>query len=171
MQPQPVLQERHPMTVKSSELARRAARGILFVVLAALIPTVPVMAQEEAAPEATEPAPPADTAPAETTAPAEAPAAEGAAAPADTGAAPAGEGSAEAPAAVPTIPVQTGEAETAPPAAEATHLDTIEVTGSRIKRTDYETAQPVLVLKREDIERTGLTNIGDILQRIPAAGS
>lgn len=72
------------------------------------------------------------------------------------------------------IPVET-EAAAEPVAAVAedasTQLDTIEVTGSRIKRTDYETAQPIVVITREDIERTGLTNIGDILQRLPAAGS
>ena len=54
---------------------------------------------------------------------------------------------------------------------DSTQLGTIQVTGSRIKRTDFETAQPVLVVTREQIERTGLTTIGDILQEIPAAGS
>jgi iron complex outermembrane receptor protein len=50
-------------------------------------------------------------------------------------------------------------------------LDTIEVTGSRIRRSDFETAQPVTVVTREDIARTGLTNIGDLLQELPSAGS
>ncbi|MFP5307841.1 MAG: TonB-dependent receptor plug domain-containing protein, partial [Gammaproteobacteria bacterium] len=50
-------------------------------------------------------------------------------------------------------------------------LDAIEVTGSRIRRSDYETAQPVTVVTREDIERTGLTNVGDLLQELPSAGS
>lgn len=67
-----------------------------------------------------------------------------------------------------TIPVQTGEAEQAP---ESTALDTVEVTGSRIRRADYETAQPVLVVTREDIEKTGLLSVGDILQNLPQAGA
>lgn len=47
----------------------------------------------------------------------------------------------------------------------------IEVTGSRIKRTDIEGANPVLVLDRQAIEATGLASVGDILQDLPAAGS
>jgi iron complex outermembrane recepter protein len=62
-------------------------------------------------------------------------------------------------------------AEEPAPAAGSTKLDTIEVTGSRLRRTDYETAQPVLVLSREDIERTGLTDISEILRNISAAGN
>ncbi|HUR41198.1 MAG TPA: TonB-dependent receptor [Verrucomicrobiae bacterium] len=77
-----------------------------------------------------------------------------------------------APVAAETIPVRPTEPQaTLPTDGEATQLDAVEVTGSRIRRTDYETAQPVAVVTREDIERTGLTNLGDILQRIPAAGS
>lgn len=68
------------------------------------------------------------------------------------------------------IPVETGEAET-PPAADATELDTIQVTGSRLKRTDYESAQPVLSISREDIERTGLTDISQILRHLTVAGN
>ncbi|HET6602966.1 MAG TPA: TonB-dependent receptor plug domain-containing protein, partial [Xanthomonadaceae bacterium] len=55
---------------------------------------------------------------------------------------------------------------------EVTELDRIEVTGSRIRRSvDFETAQPVLTLTREDIERTGLTSVGDILQKISTNGA
>lgn len=54
---------------------------------------------------------------------------------------------------------------------EAARLERVEVTGSRIKRTDIETAQPVARIEREDIERTGLTSIGDLLQELPSAGS
>lgn len=53
----------------------------------------------------------------------------------------------------------------------STELGAIQITGSRLRRTDFETAQPVLVLTREDIERTGLVSIGDILQNIPQAGA
>ena len=47
----------------------------------------------------------------------------------------------------------------------------VVITGSRIKRQDVETAAPVQLITREQIEQTGLTSIGDILQNIPAAGS
>ena len=50
-------------------------------------------------------------------------------------------------------------------------LDRIEVTGSRIKRADIESASPVFVIQREEIERTGLTSIGDLLQDLPIAGA
>jgi iron complex outermembrane recepter protein len=50
-------------------------------------------------------------------------------------------------------------------------MDAILVTGSRIQRSDLQGAQPITVVERADIDRAGLTNIGDLLQRIPAAGS
>lgn len=52
---------------------------------------------------------------------------------------------------------------------EAATLDRIEVTGSRIKRVDAETAQPVSVVTRADIEKTGLTNVFDILNNITSS--
>jgi iron complex outermembrane recepter protein len=42
----------------------------------------------------------------------------------------------------------------------------VEVTGSAIKRIEAETALPVQVLKRQDIERTGATSTVDLLQRL-----
>ena len=44
----------------------------------------------------------------------------------------------------------------------------VEVTGSRIKRTDAETASPVQIITREDIERTGKTSIQDVLRGVTA---
>jgi iron complex outermembrane recepter protein len=141
----------------------RAARGSIAAVI--FLAALPAWAQEE--PEATAPAEaeaaPAEAAPAEGEAPADA---TGAAdvAPADA--------AAEAGTATDTIPVQPTDGGDATAAADgATKLDTVEVTGSRIKRTDYETAQPVLVVRREDIERTGLSSIGDLLQDLAVAGS
>ncbi len=55
--------------------------------------------------------------------------------------------------------------------AEAEQLETITVVGSRIKRTDIETSQPVFVLEREDLQKTGLTSIGDILQDLTTNGA
>jgi iron complex outermembrane receptor protein len=54
---------------------------------------------------------------------------------------------------------------------EATTLDRIEVTGSRIKRADIETSQPIFTLSREDIQAQGLTSIGDVIQNITANGA
>ena len=46
----------------------------------------------------------------------------------------------------------------------------VNVTGSNIKRVDNETASPVDVITRQDIERTGAVSIGEVLQFIPSAG-
>lgn len=56
-------------------------------------------------------------------------------------------------------------------AEEAKDVERIEVTGSRIKRTDLESASPIFVMDREAIESAGQVSIGDILQQIPAAGA
>jgi len=54
---------------------------------------------------------------------------------------------------------------------EVTTLDRIEVTGSRIRQADIETAQPVFTISRQDIENQGFASVGDILQNMTAAGS
>jgi len=54
---------------------------------------------------------------------------------------------------------------------EAATLDRITVTGSRIKRADLETAQPVLTVTKADIAATGLAQVGDILQNLTTAGA
>ena len=69
------------------------------------------------------------------------------------------------------IPLSDAAPEPAPADSDATELDAIEITGSRIKRTDYETSQPILSISRQDIERTGLTNLGELLQDLPGSGS
>ena len=60
----------------------------------------------------------------------------------------------------------------APPAADDTPTagtEVIVVTGSRIGDPLGKQA-PVLMMSREDIERTGLTSVGDILQQLPVSG-
>ncbi|MBC7987988.1 MAG: TonB-dependent receptor [Luteimonas sp.] len=66
-----------------------------------------------------------------------------------------------------------GSAQDAPatPSDDATTLDRIEVTGSRIKRTDVETSQPVFTLNRDEIQAQGLTSVGDVIQNLTANGS
>jgi len=56
-------------------------------------------------------------------------------------------------------------------AEEETRIDTVTVTGSRVKRVDAETSQPVFTMSREDIKAQGLTSIGDVIQNITANGS
>ena len=56
-------------------------------------------------------------------------------------------------------------------ASQATTLDRIEVTGSRIRQVDLETAQPVLQITRDDIETQGFSSVADILENITSAGS
>ncbi|HEX3475954.1 MAG TPA: TonB-dependent receptor [Kofleriaceae bacterium] len=63
----------------------------------------------------------------------------------------------------PEQPPPPGE-DAVPPGAEV-----IVVTGSRIGDPLGKQA-PVLMMSREDIERTGLTSIGDILQQLPVSG-
>ncbi|MCF7222534.1 TonB-dependent receptor [Marilutibacter chinensis] len=70
-----------------------------------------------------------------------------------------------------TAAVGTGVAFAQEGEQEATTLDRIEVTGSRIKRTDIETSQPIFSLSREDISAQGLTSVGDVIQNISANGS
>ncbi len=54
---------------------------------------------------------------------------------------------------------------------DTTELDRLEVTGTRIRQAQVEGAQPILTLDRADIQRTGLTSTGDLLQRLTESGS
>ena len=54
---------------------------------------------------------------------------------------------------------------------ETDTLDRIEVVGSRIKRVDVESSEPVIVLEREQLERSGLMSVGDILQDLTVHGA
>src|SRR6185312_1766862 len=50
-------------------------------------------------------------------------------------------------------------------------LGKIEVTGTRIKRTDVETAQPVTIVTQKEIRATGLNSVGDIIAQLPQVRS
>lgn len=54
---------------------------------------------------------------------------------------------------------------------QPTELGSVVVTGSRIKRTDLETSQPVFTMNREEIEAQGRTSIGDVIQNLTTTGS
>ena len=47
-------------------------------------------------------------------------------------------------------------------------IERIEVTGSRIKRTDFETASPMSVYSSADLAKAGYTTVEDFIQNIPA---
>lgn len=51
---------------------------------------------------------------------------------------------------------------------EAKTLDRVEVTGSRLRRVETETASPVFVFERADIEKSGAVTAGEFLQEVPA---
>ena len=53
----------------------------------------------------------------------------------------------------------------------AAKIERVEITGSSIKRIDAETALPVQILKREDIERMGATSTEDLVKQISAFSS
>jgi iron complex outermembrane recepter protein len=52
---------------------------------------------------------------------------------------------------------------------EPKEIGRVEVLGSRIKRVDAETTQPVSIITRADIEKTGATNVFDILNNITSS--
>ncbi|AKC86167.1 TonB-dependent receptor plug domain-containing protein [Pseudoxanthomonas suwonensis] len=55
----------------------------------------------------------------------------------------------------------------ATPGSTTATLQTVEVTGSHIRRVEFETAHPLLVLDRERLRRTGLNTLGEVLQQLP----
>src|SRR5512134_4033035 len=55
--------------------------------------------------------------------------------------------------------------------AQSSSTTTVErtfVTGTNIRRVDVETPAPVQIINREEIERSGLTSIADIVHLLPA---
>jgi iron complex outermembrane receptor protein len=53
----------------------------------------------------------------------------------------------------------------------AAPVNRVEVTGSRIRQVDLETAQPIQVMTQEQIQKTGLVTVGDILNQLSSAGT
>jgi len=50
---------------------------------------------------------------------------------------------------------------------DAAELGAIQITGSRLKQTDIETARPVTVITREQIELSGFETVAQVLQNTP----
>jgi iron complex outermembrane recepter protein len=67
-------------------------------------------------------------------------------------------------------PAATQDSDSSAPV-KAKKLETITVTGSRIRSVDVETAQPIVSMDRAQIQATGLTNVSDVLQRLVSAGT
>lgn len=55
-----------------------------------------------------------------------------------------------------------------PEDSETTKLESFSVTGSRIKRIDSETPQPVVRITEADFKATGFTTLGDAIRAVPA---
>lgn len=53
---------------------------------------------------------------------------------------------------------------------KAKTLDTVQVTGSRIRRAGFDTLEPATVISREAIEVRGFTNLADVLNEGPTFG-
>lgn len=69
------------------------------------------------------------------------------------------------------LAVGGGLALTAPLAFGQQQLDRVEITGSSIKRIAAETALPVQVLTREEIQKTGAVNVEQLMQTVSAVSS
>ena len=52
---------------------------------------------------------------------------------------------------------------------KTTELSRVEVTGSNIRRSDVETASPVQVISKQDIENMGASTLLQVLENLPAA--
>src|SRR5947209_3129742 len=67
--------------------------------------------------------------------------------------------------------VVTGQA---PPAENATSAkgpgNEIVITGSRIRRNPLDQTSPIVFIDQQDIQKTGLNSINDVLQRLPSSG-
>jgi outer membrane receptor protein involved in Fe transport len=66
-------------------------------------------------------------------------------------------------------PQQTATPEEARPGEKATNLDRVVVTGSRIPRSQIETASPVTTITADEIQRQGFRNVSDVLRAQPLA--
>ncbi len=69
--------------------------------------------------------------------------------------------------ATPTLAQDQGQTEeVAAERQEAADLGKLEITGSRIKRTDVEGPSPVVVVTREDIEKRGFSTVYEALEHL-----
>jgi iron complex outermembrane recepter protein len=62
-------------------------------------------------------------------------------------------------------------AQSSEPSDKPEELERIEITGTRIRQVDVETAAPVLIITRAEIDKQGFQSVADILQNISAMGA
>lgn len=67
------------------------------------------------------------------------------------------------------MPALAQEATSAPKGAGA-EIDEVVVTGSRIRRTDLTSVQPIQIITNQRIEERGFTNVADALNELPSSG-
>ena len=60
------------------------------------------------------------------------------------------------------------DAANAPTQQKAKTLESVVVTGSRVRRVDLETSNPVLTIDRAQIQASGKQTVGDLVQQLPA---
>ncbi len=60
---------------------------------------------------------------------------------------------------------------TTPESSQPKVLQSIEVTGTRIKKADIATQVPVITITSKQIQQSGLASIGDVLQQLSVSGS
>lgn len=70
-------------------------------------------------------------------------------------------------AAVGVVGTAQAQDQTAAPATQPQTLQTIVVTGSRIRRVDLETANPVTTVTSQQIQDSGKLTVGDLVQELP----
>src|SRR5688500_2258830 len=69
-----------------------------------------------------------------------------------------------------TLPPPDAPETPASAAEEPTSGGDIIVTGSRIRRDPLSQEQPIVFVDQEDIAKTGLNSVNDVLQRLPSSG-
>jgi len=57
-----------------------------------------------------------------------------------------------------------------PPPGQAVGVEEVVVTGSRIRRPDFTSSQPLDVVTSESIDQKGFTNVADALNELPTMG-
>ena len=69
------------------------------------------------------------------------------------------------------VPAALAQQALAEATTQESSLERIEVTGSAIRRTDAETPSPVQVVTAQDLQRSGYTDVSDVLRNISANGA
>ena len=65
-----------------------------------------------------------------------------------------------------SLMIAFGSGIAAAPAVAQQTLERVEITGSSIKRIDAETALPVTIIKREQIDKSGASNVQELIDRV-----